>query len=190
MIIGIGHRREVGKDLFGQMLQSELAYRKPDLHVVRTAFADPIYKICNELYGWAGFKSKDYYDHHKEEKENKIIEPIGKTARQILIDMGTPAVRKQVWDGTWLHYALNIKADLIIITDLRFPNEFQAIKDKNGLCVRIERDVPRVIDPFDPDNQLINQEGWDALILNTGTKRELSEHVERFVEFLTSDHGV
>jgi len=175
MIIGLGHQREVGKDLAGAILQTEIKVKCSHLEVRKVAFADPLYQLCKDIYGWMGFRSKEYYDTNKEMKE-KPLEPIGKSPRQILIDMGTPAIRHVVWDETWLQYTMHLEADIIIITDVRFPNEAQAIKDKGGRLIKIERPgLTTVEDPNDPDNQLIGWSKWDAVLKNDGTIQDFSK---------------
>lgn len=174
MIIGFGHQREVGKDTAALIMSRYLKTQRTDLEIISIGFADPLYEVCTLLYSWAGFRDKRYYDLYKDQKDI-ILTPIGLTPREILIQMGTPAIREQVWDNTWLQYAMNRESDITFISDVRFPNEAQAIIDKGGKLVKIERPgLPEITDPNDPDNQLADWDAWDFTIENDGTLREFS----------------
>ncbi len=172
-IIGLGHKREVGKDLTGTLMFKELTVSKPDLKILKLGFADPIYEIAHKMYAWAGMQTKMYYDEHKEQKETELLK-IGLTARKILIDVGMKF--REIYPKTWLDYTLTRQTDILIITDVRFPNEAQRIKDLGGIVINVIRDVPQVDDPNDPDNQL---NGWafDGILMNTGTKKELNQYI-------------
>lgn len=78
-----------------------------------------------------------------------------------------------------------------IITDVRFPNELEAIKKHNGLTIRINRDsVLRTGKVFDTDNHesetaLDDYQGFDYVIDNNGTIEELKEVVK---DILIKEH--
>lgn len=164
----------------GQLLKTELTIRYPKKQVVKTAFATPLYDIAYKMFSWAGMQTKQYYDEHKHEKEI-ILEKIGKSPRQILIEIGLKF--REVYTDTWLDYTINTEADILIITDLRFPNEADKIKKIGGQTVLIIRDVKMTEDPNDPDNQL-NNYGWDIILSNLGTKKELNQTVLDFIDGL------
>lgn len=177
LIIGLGHKREVGKDLVATLLHKELSVNRPELTVMKIGFATPIYEIAHKLYGWAGMRDKIFYDENKDIKEEEALFKIDKSPRQILIEIGM--MFREIYPETWLDFALNREADILIITDLRFPNEMKKIKKVGGLCVNVVRDIPQVDDPSDPDNQLNNAE-WDIIISNLGTKKDLNKTVLAF----------
>ena len=63
------------------------------------------------------------------------------TVRDFLQKLGTDALRNGLHENVWVNALM---ADYTeesnwIITDTRFPNEAQAIKDKGGIIIRIER---------------------------------------------------
>lgn len=67
-----------------------------------------------------------------------------------------------------------------IITDVRFPNEAQAIKDKGGIVIRVKRtELPQVItSPKHPSETALDNYDFDYKIFNTGTMEELRENVK------------
>lgn len=61
-IIAFGHKKRTGKDTAANELCRELQNVVGYSKVKTVAFADPLYGICNQLYGWDGFRSKEEYD--------------------------------------------------------------------------------------------------------------------------------
>lgn len=147
--------------------------------VKKIAFADPLYEICHTLYGWAGFKCKDDYDAELVDK-SLVLPEIGLSPRQLLI--GTGMAVRSVYEPTWVQYAINQRdCDVVIISDMRFPNEFQAVKDSGGLCIRIDRpDIENTNDIA--DCALDSEIRWDSTIVNDGSINKLCYNVYKEVQ--------
>ena len=139
------------------------------------------------------------------------------TYRDLLQYLGTDLFRNQLHENVWVNSlmskykpkvcsgvtlcALAGKLEIScnecpeypnwIITDVRFPNELEAIKKHNGLTIRINRDsVLRTGKVFDTDNHesetaLDNYQGFDYVIDNNGTIEELKEVVK---DILIKEH--
>lgn len=69
-----------------------------------------------------------------------------------------------------------------IITDVRFPNEADAIRERGGFVIRIENDRVESIDTHESETALDDYEHFDEIIYNNGTLEELKEKVERFIK--------
>lgn len=180
--IGIGHRREVGKDLLGLFLQEEL--ERLGLRVERTSFAAQLYNVCHYLYGWAGFQLKEYYDRNKEEKELTL--PIGKSPRQLLIEVGCKL--REVSPLTWVYGAFKHKktTDVLILTDVRFHNEVLAFMAQDHILVKVTREsAPKYDD--EADSVLKDFEGWTHSIENNGTLEDLRKGAVNLVGTIYSD---
>lgn len=174
-IIGFGHRKRTGKDEAARIIVEHFK----DLKVQRFSFANELYRVCHQLYYWDGMKDKEYYEQFPEEKE-KVLPKIGKTPRQIWIDFGTKAVREQVYKDTWVMAELyktgKSDCDLAVFTDVRFPNELQAIHKFKGVVVKVERpSIPKTNDAA--DTPLEGIQPWDAIINNNGTLEEYKNKV-------------
>jgi hypothetical protein len=152
MIIGITGRAQHGKDSVGKRLVDEYGF-------TRFAFADALKSMALtlnplidgdlfdeaparladivELFGWE--KAKEYPD-----------------ARRFLQVLGTEAVRDHLGEDAWVMALLKKINEAflwtfapdgvsstpdgnIVITDVRFPNEAEAVKDWGGYLWRVKR---------------------------------------------------
>lgn len=64
-----------------------------------------------------------------------------------------------------------------IITDMRFPNEVEAVATRDGLLLRIESKRCNLNDKHPSETALDNFKGFDEVIYNDGTIEELIEKV-------------
>lgn len=185
-IIAFGHRKRTGKDAAAKFLTSILKQNCPKLNVRKTSFAWKLKDVCHQLYGWAGLREPVYYENHPEAREIKLTE-LDMSPREVWIQLGTPAIRETVFDGTWVQYCLraNTDADILIITDLRFPNEFQAVQEMNGDCIKITREcIPDSDDAADIALAHVSDRNWDQIIYNDGTLEELYNLMESLAEII------
>lgn len=180
-IIGLGHRRRVGKDTFAHILIDKL--NKMGIVTEQISFSTPMYQIAEIVYGWAGFKTKEFYDNDEVAKAS-ILPALGKTPRDILIAIGK-IFREDIHNDTWIHCALTTPRNCTIgiISDVRFPNEFKLIQECGGKCVKIIRpSYPEFDDPC--DSALSKQEGWDYIIENDGTLEDLNKKADEFIDMI------
>ena len=176
-IIAFGYKKETGKSTAAKLLTTFLRCEHPELIIKQVSFAAKLKDIAYQLYSWGGLKRGLYYENHYREKE--IILPcLNLSPRQIWIGVGNKL--REVRESTWIDYALNITADFIIISDLRFTNEAEAIKKKSGLLVKIDRDVPKGTDAAEID--LDNYFDWDVTIKNNGTLNQLNMEVLKLIQ--------
>jgi hypothetical protein len=66
------------------------------------------------------------------------------TSREFLQYFGTTIVRKiypQAWINATINSILVEKPEIAIIPDVRFPNEISAIKENNGIILRLTRNI-------------------------------------------------
>lgn len=184
-IIGFGHRQQVGKDTACRLIVERFGKEHPEVNVQIVSFADKLYQICHDLYGWAGFKDREYYQYYPEEKEIALPE-IGKSPRQILIDFGTEGVRKKVFEDTWVNYVVKRlhDSDLILIPDMRFPNEMEAVQANGGWAVNVKRfGQPHVDDAADIALAAERfQRRFDRSLLNVGSLSDLADEATKLAE--------
>lgn len=174
-IIGLGHYSRTGKDSLANYLLNELVGQ--GLTAKKIPFAWKLKDICEQLYGWDGLKGAAYYDTKEGEQFRDVKLPtIGKTPVEIWVAMGTPAVRENVYQKTWIDYVLRTDhgVDVVIIPDVRFPNEVQAIRDLSGWLVKVVRPGYGPKDTV-ADKALLEFTGWDIVAGASGAMSELED---------------
>ena len=191
LIIGLGHRKRVGKDAFAEFLDNELAKR--GCQVFRLAFANEMKDSAFQLFDILGLKTRIYYDKYPEER--KYCLPVGtKTPRQIWIEYGNAmrSIYPDFWVDKLHRYIFNARyfakrnvfqPGAFIIPDVRFPNEAKAVKSWGGLLFKIERPgVP--VDNDGADDALDEYDGWDGIIHNDAGLGELSAEASRLAQWI------
>lgn len=127
------------------------------------------------------------------------------TVREFLQKLGTEAIRDNIHTNAWVN-ALFADYTMIypkgfnpenkpideqtaimwgrtpnwIITDCRFPNEAQAIKDKGGVVIRVTRPGENLADLHPSETSLDNWK-FDYLLENTGSINDLKDKVAFFL---------
>lgn len=119
-----------------------------------------------------------------QEGKNTYVEAYGMTIGEMLQKIGTNALRDNFHKNVWINaLAIEIQKNPgnYIITDCRFKNEAQAIKDMGGILVRIERPVNPIAENSGRDLKhpsevdLDDYEGFDHVIINDGTVEQLHD---------------
>jgi hypothetical protein len=66
------------------------------------------------------------------------------TIRTFLQKLGTEAMREGLHQNTWANAFwsdFDEYNDHWLITDIRFPNEYESVKDRNGIMIKVVRDI-------------------------------------------------
>lgn len=179
IIIAVGHHKNVGKDKFVTFCVDALRGQNIKKKIMRRGFADRVYEICYLVYGWAGFKTKVFYDAHPNSKNDLLL--TGKTVRQTLIEVGQHF--RKYDDNVWVNAALKtVEADILFLTDLRFPTEFTHCKQSQALMVRITR--PGLVKPTDEADCALDgwEDQWDLTMNNDDDLNGFYIKAEVFVQ--------
>jgi hypothetical protein len=157
MIIGLSGYARSGKD--------EAAKALIEAGFIRLAFADKLREVLYALnpyvvddtgyehvnlqtviddYGWDGYKET----------------PWGSEIRRLIQRLGTEAGRQTLWDSIWVDATMNqiIPGQNYVITDVRFPNEANAVKQAGGRVWRIERPG---VGPANTHASEVSLDDWD-----------------------------
>lgn len=122
MIIGICGHKGSGKDYLANILKEYTGFK-----VVH--FADPIKDIISDLFKI----SKDELNELKNSEDTKIL---GTNMRSILQTFGTNIMQKFCGKRIWVDLVL--KEDNLIIADVRFQHEVDAILEKGGFIIKLD----------------------------------------------------
>jgi hypothetical protein len=170
MKIAFGYRMGVGKD-------TAVNYLIQKHGGTRVSFAGPIYDILAYAQKRCGFTP------HKD--------------RQFLQYIGAEWGRRQDPD-IWVKLALEASAETqgnVFISDLRFPNEFEALKRDGWICVKLIR--------TDPEDRVgtgtathisetaldgVPDEEWDYVIANDGTLEEFEAKIKQIYDSVSLSH--
>ena len=100
------------------------------------------------------------------------------TIRQFLQLLGTEAIRDNLHPNAWVNALFtDYKEDCNwIITDLRFPNEFAALKRRNALLIRVIR--PGLEHNNHPSETALDSYVFDEEIVNEGSIDDLINKVK------------
>jgi hypothetical protein len=168
-IIGIGHRRRVGKNEGANFLLQHINNEhKGTVEII--SFADKLKEMCFDLYGHYGLKEKEFYEKNPQYREQPLP-IINKSPREIWIEFGNK--NREIYSNIWVDYVKNKipQFDNVIIPDVRWENEGNMIHEIGGYCVKIIN--PRIPYSNDPsDCALENWGEWDFVIENNGTLEE------------------
>lgn len=116
------------------------------------------------------------------------------TVRWLLQTVGTEAMRNNIHENVWINALFADYRDKTwfeqgifpeskwIITDLRFPNELEAIKKRDGITIRIQRDGDT--NEGHASETALDFAKFDYIVNNNGTLEEL---VEKVREVLTKE---
>lgn len=169
-----------GKDTAAGFLVTHLRY-------VQVAFAEPLKRMAeaglelidDQLHGHAKDKPIDWLD--------------GVTPRRILQTLGTEWGRELIHTELWVRVARRrierlLAAGIpVAVSDLRFGNEAQMVRELGGTIVRIERDGLPPVEAHASERQPIAP---DWMIENNGSLGELRTKVLNIALFLeTGGHA-
>jgi hypothetical protein len=157
-LIGICGLKKSGKDTVASILSRALLPQR----TVRIGFADALKEEVARSLG----VTPDYINSNKD------------NFRLILQGWGTDFRRKLHGEDYWIQKWLSKVAkwpddvDNILVPDVRFQNEYDVIKELNGVIIRVVRDdingndghqSERESEGFDPDIRILNNQSLNDL---------------------------
>ena len=168
MIIGLSGYARSGKDTVAELLCLNYAFK-------RVAFADPIREAILTLN--PKIDSITHVSHRVEDYGWEVAkqEP---EIRRLLQVMGTEVGRKMFGENIWIDMAFKQAEQYqqVVIPDVRFPNEADAIKELGGIIWRINRHGLNGINEHRSEHAM-DSYMVDHVIYNDGSLDELSDEV-------------
>jgi hypothetical protein len=175
MIIGLSGYARSGKDTVAGMLMGLHGYE-------RVAFADPIRELLYEMdplvvHNYMDFRLQDIIDSKGWEAAKTEFPEV----RRLLQDLGVGA-RKLFGDTFWIYQALSDVApqDKVVVSDVRFKNEAQWIKEFGGQIWRINRPGIDAANEHVSENELSDWE-FDIVIENDSDMPALIKKIKALI---------
>lgn len=173
ILIGITGRAGSGKDTVAGYLQHKYGF-------VQMAFANPLKAAASVL-----FNIPEYYFHDRELKE-RVVEDWDMSPRRMAQILGTEAVRTHFgadfWIKRWLQEYRSMPCSLdVVLTDVRFNNEAQAVRDLGGTILHTERPGDTCLEFAAAQHASeagVHRMYPDVIIVNDGTLDELFAKVD------------
>lgn len=176
MIIGLSGKAGAGKDTLGAKLIHICGFE-------RAAFADPLKRACRDVFGLTSAQlygaEKETLDPYWQRTPRDLLQRVGVALRE--------AVAPDVWvKATMRELATRPHAEWVI-TDVRFPNEADAVKAAGGYVVRIERPGAALLAgaaAAHVSETALDGYAFDAKVINDGGLGELeAKALELFTTF-------
>lgn len=189
-LIALCGQAGTGKDTAAEMIYKELVYAKGLAAVRRYAFADPIRDMITVLMGYTGHSGATALQWMQDRAlKEQPIDGIGHSYRKLAQTLGTEwgrAIDPDLWVKLMQARIQNVRFTtdqpvIVIITDLRFPNEAKMVKEMGGQIWRITGRSAGISTQH-ASEQLVDQIECDAEIDNTGTLLELKQKLHDALE--------
>lgn len=171
-LIGLCGHKMAGKTTVAGML-AEYGY-------ARRAFADPLKAACKIM-----FQLTDEQLYGLNAKEIQDVR-WGLSPRQILQRLGTDVCREidpDVWIKNFKYAYNSSPGQVIVVDDVRFPNEADAIRELGGAVIGIRRPgvTPDIDEPLHQSERTMLME-WDTMcditIVNDGDLKKLRNDLD------------
>lgn len=173
ILIGISGKKYSGKSTVANFITSTWDFEE-------TTFAFPLKQAASILFNW------EHLDLNNG-PEKEIVDPRwGVSPRFVLQNMGTDYLRNTFCDDFFLrnikHRLSANRPDRLVISDNRFPNESDYIKEAGGYVFRIVRPgLTYPIDQHPSETALDDYQKFDHVFVNDGSLEDLKKEVLRVV---------
>lgn len=131
VLIGVGYRKRSGKDTLAGFLEQD----HPNFR--RISFAGLLKEGVNIWHGWD--------DRHSDELKEVVDPKWGYTPRHAYQKIGTECIRDRFANNFWVDAAFNLinkwrdQGINVVITDVRFPNEADVVREEGGALWFVNR---------------------------------------------------
>lgn len=179
-VVGIAAKAGGGKDTAYELLKESLEER--DFKVTKLSFAKKLKDCLSIMLTW----DRERLEHDFNYKEGNTLddgtldpacELLGMTRREVMQIFGTEACRDGLHKDIWIIcLKLAIKNgeydeyDYGVLTDCRFTNELNFVRDMDGILIRLERtgDGETLTNKVDHSSETEWQawSDWDAVMQN------------------------
>lgn len=175
MIVGISGKIGSGKSTIAEQFKNFGFYLD--------SFANSVKDVSSIIFGFdrnklEGISKEDRI--WRETPDERYSNLLGKnfSPRDSLILIGTTLGRNQIHQDIWIESVFNrhLPNKNLLITDVRFPNEYESIKKRGGILIRINRQNETNLTNSNHESECaLDNYKFDYIINNDGTLEELIE---------------
>ena len=171
-IIGLGYKAKSGKDTLAGMLARGHGF-------MHFSFAEPLKKVCAGVFGFTNAQVygglKEAIDEFWGFAPRKAMQLVGTECFKPVFgdDVWVRAMERHIFDPAW-PYSPRVVG--VVISDVRFRVEAEAIKRWGGKVVRVDRHSAGAsggVANHASETELDTYADWDAVIDNNGTLEDL-----------------
>jgi hypothetical protein len=180
MIIGLAGKKQSGKSTVANYLIDVF-----DFHEISWAYP------LKEVIGRQLFGLPDEVLYGDSPKREEIHPTWGMSGRQILQKVGTDLFRNNFDENFWVKVGLSrimeqqARKNHVVVSDCRFPNELEAIKQFGGFTCKIQKVGQETGDEHESERALDKYTDWDyILIAEQGDLRSLKSQASTMVHQL------
>lgn len=173
ILFGINGKARSGKDTLAKVFL--------EAGFTRVAFADALKEATAVITG------EPVAFYHDDVHKELTIPHLGVTRRKALQGVGN-TMRSVLGDQVWLLRALlpydNHEMNLVVVTDVRYPNEAEAIRKRGGCVIRVLREGSGLTGEASAhvSEQTLDDSLIDIEVLNDGTIGELRHEGRKILE--------
>lgn len=163
IVIGISGKKRSGKDTTARALKKILP------NAIICYFADTLKQITALALG---LPLDHFYDDFNKEYLYEIAPNVKISGRELLQKIGTEMFRNNLHTDFWVYTLMRKIKELpdeiqyVIIPDVRFPNEYEAIINNGGYVIRVIRPGHESLDNH-PSEIALDNHSFHAQIYNS-----------------------
>lgn len=185
-IVAFGYKSRSGKDTAAKMLVQKARLCGRFNNVQHVPFARKLKQIAKDLFGIYGLQDGAFYEKKENEHLRDVrLSGIDRTPVQLWIALGN-GLRELTHEFLWIDHVLSTKCDLLVISDMRYPNEFKMVRERGGLTIKMLRDSA-VEKGSDKYLDVVPDKMWDRIIDNNFGLPALDTAMDSIIESLTGD---
>jgi hypothetical protein len=179
MIVGLySPAPRCGKTTIAEYLRSAFGFK-------RVRFAGPLKAMATALFTSIGFDEDEVYRMVEGDKKDLPVPGFEFRPRDIMQTLGTDWGREMMQKDLWIKSAvarierLTDAGYSVVVDDLRFPNEYAALRDLGARLVHVRR--PGVTGGSERYEGQLDDAYWDLKLLNDGEIDDLYDVIASYI---------
>jgi len=168
IIIGLTGKKRTGKDTASLFFKKIFNSRKKSTALL--SFAQPLKDAICKLFVLDPNQLETIKDQPLDEWDGRsprdMLKHIGDSCRQFDSNSMIKNMRQRI---------IGCGSDIVIITDVRYDNEAQLVKELGGRVIKIDRNLGEGVEDLHSSEKGISEHLWDSLVENNGTLQEFEQ---------------